>query len=284
HTEEPNSILISNGFCSMGFALPGAIGAKLACPDRRVLAICGDGGVLMNIQDLETAVREKLNIVVMVWTDSQYGLIKWKQQTQFGRYSHIDFTNPDFMKLADAFHMVGFRVERTEDLASTLEKAFAAGRPVLVEVPVDYAENMKLTQALNEIPFERLCSWLDKAPLFREIPEQYRRVVAEQMREARFKKGETVFERGDPSDTVYVVHSGRASVRRGGKEIASVGPGEEFGEMAAITAEPRLATVVATEDLVCGTLDGEEFRELVRAEPEIAIHLARVFSQRLASS
>ncbi|MCZ6573015.1 MAG: acetolactate synthase large subunit [Planctomycetota bacterium] len=178
HTEEPNTVLITNGFCSMGFALPGAIGAKYACPDRKALAICGDGGVMMNIQELETAVREKLPIVVLVWTDSQYGLIKWKQQTQFGKYSHIDFTNPDWMKLAEAFGMAGFRVTAVDELAPALREAFAAGKPALIEVPVDYAENMKLTRALQNLPFEELCSRLKGADLIGELPDSTLRVLA----------------------------------------------------------------------------------------------------------
>ena len=93
--DEPNTCLISNGFCSMGFALPGAIGAKFAEPDAKVLAICGDAGFLMNVQEIETAARLGLNIVILVWVDSEYGLIKWKQQNAFaGRHSDLAFTNP----------------------------------------------------------------------------------------------------------------------------------------------------------------------------------------------
>ncbi|MFQ5654407.1 MAG: thiamine pyrophosphate-dependent enzyme, partial [Planctomycetota bacterium] len=110
--DEPNTCLISNGFCSMGFAFPGAMAAKLVHPDRRVLAICGDGGFLMNIQDLETAVRLGLNVVVLVWEDGGYGLIEWKQDTQFQRHSELAFGNPDWVKLAEAFGAWGARVER----------------------------------------------------------------------------------------------------------------------------------------------------------------------------
>jgi len=281
-TDEPNTILIPNGFCSMGFALPGAIGAKIAHPGRRVLAICGDGGVMMNIQDLETAVREKLPIVVMVWTDSEYGLIKWKQTAAFGKHSHISFTNPDWMKLADAFGMAGFCVDRPSDLPDVLERAFAAGRPVLIEVPVDYSENMKLTERLGAIPLDKLCGCLEDVNLFRGLAEPVRRVVAESMGDATFKKGETVFAEGDPGDTVYIVLSGSASIRQGGKEIARVGAGDEFGEMAALSDEPRVATVVAAEKLVCGTIEGEHFRELIRAEPDALLHIARLFAKRMA--
>ena len=105
---EPNTCLISNGFCTMGFAMPGSIGAKIAFPDRRVLSISGDAGFMMNVQDLETAVRRKLNIVAMVWEDGEYGLIKWKQQNGFnGRHSDLAFANPDFEVLADSFGMWG---------------------------------------------------------------------------------------------------------------------------------------------------------------------------------
>ncbi|MCZ6787416.1 MAG: cyclic nucleotide-binding domain-containing protein [Planctomycetota bacterium] len=104
------------------------------------------------------------------------------------------------------------------------------------------------------------------------------------MEEARFEKNATVFAEGDPGDSVYVVYSGRASIRKDGKEIGEVGPGGEFGEMAALSTEPRAATVVATENLVCGVLDGDEFRELLRAEPDIALHLAQLFARRLARS
>jgi acetolactate synthase-1/2/3 large subunit len=149
--DEPNTVLISNGFCSMGFALPGAIGAKLACPERRVLAICGDAGFLMNLQDLETAVRLKLNIVVMVWADGGYGLIKWKQQNEFGRISKLDFGNPDWELLARAFGCWGHTLRSVAELPAVLAEAHAQSGPALIGVPVDYAENAKLTQRLGAI-------------------------------------------------------------------------------------------------------------------------------------
>jgi len=284
HTDEPNTVLISNGWCSMGFALPGAIGAKFAYPDRRVLAICGDGGVMMNIQELETAVRENLNIVVMVWTDSVYGLIKWKQEAAFGRYSHIDFTNPDWMKLAEAFGMEGFKVERAADLPGALEAAFSCGKSALVEVPVDYSENMKLTGRLKEIPFEQFCNTLDDIELFSAVPENVRRNLAETMEEVSFAAGETVFGEGDPSDNIYVIWSGKAKIEKGGEELAEVGPGDAFGEMAALTHEPRMASVRASEDLTCGVVTGAQFREVLKGEPDIAMHLACKYARRLKES
>jgi acetolactate synthase-1/2/3 large subunit len=283
-TAAPNTVLISNGFCSMGFALPGALGAKLACPDRRVLAICGDGGVMMNIQELETAVREKLNVVVMVWADSQYGLIKWKQEASFGKHSHIDFSNPDWMKLAEAFGMAGFAAESAGDVAPLLEQAFSAGRPALVVVPVDYDENMKLTRVLSDIPFDELCGCLERADFLKELPGRARRAIAEQMGEASFAAGATVFSTGDEGDTVYVVTSGRVSVRKGGAEIRSVGPNEAFGEISGVLASARAADAVATEDTVCATLAGADYRELIRSDPQLGVQLAAQFARRFASS
>ncbi|MCH7931581.1 MAG: acetolactate synthase large subunit [Proteobacteria bacterium] len=152
--EEPNTCLISNGFCTMGFALPGSIGAKIAFPDRNVLSISGDAGFLMNVQDLETAARYKLNIVAIVWCDTEYGLIKWKQQNSFdGRHSKLDFTNPDFEKLADAFGMWGKTLTAPDQLKPALEEAFRQEGPALIAIPIDYGENMKLTKRLGELAF-----------------------------------------------------------------------------------------------------------------------------------
>ncbi len=149
--DEPNTCLISNGFCSMGFALPGAIGASLACPDRRVLAICGDGGFLMNVQEMETARRLGANVVALVWEDREYGLIAWKQENEFGRHTPLAFGNPDFVKLAESFDWAGIRVENARDLLPALEKAFAADRPALVVVPIDYRENGLLSERLGAL-------------------------------------------------------------------------------------------------------------------------------------
>jgi acetolactate synthase-1/2/3 large subunit len=149
---EPNTCLISNGFCSMGFALPGAIGAKVAHPDLKVAAVCGDAGFLMNVQDLETAVRNKLNFVCVVFVDGEYGLIKWKQQNQFdGRHSELAFTNPDFELLAKAFGMWGKQIASADELLPALEEGFRQPGPALIAVPIDYAENRKLTQRLGNL-------------------------------------------------------------------------------------------------------------------------------------
>ena len=148
---EPNTCLIPNGFCSMGFALPGAIAAALVYPERKILAICGDGGFLMNVQEMETARRLNSNIVVMVWEDGGYGLIKWKQSNHFGRHTDLSFGNPDFELLAKSFGWAGFKVNNAVDLVGTLEQAFAAPGPSLVVLPIDYRENALLTQRLGNI-------------------------------------------------------------------------------------------------------------------------------------
>jgi acetolactate synthase-1/2/3 large subunit len=148
---EPNTCLIPNGFCSMGFALPGAIAASIVYPDRRVLSICGDAGFLMNVQEMETAARLGSNIVVMVWADNEYGLIAWKQETHFGRHTDLAFGNPDWNKLADAFGWHGHYVDKSVELATTLESAFNEEGPSLVVIPIDYRENPLLTKKLGVI-------------------------------------------------------------------------------------------------------------------------------------
>ena len=150
--EDPNTCLISNGFCTMGFAMPGAIGAKMAQPESRVLSISGDAGFLMNVQELETAARLGVKTVIMVWLDGEYGLIKWKQQNHFdGRHSDLAFNNPDFNYLAKAFGIWGKVIDGPGQITAALEEAFAQDGPALIAVPVDYSENVKLTKRLGEI-------------------------------------------------------------------------------------------------------------------------------------
>lgn len=151
HCHEPNTCLIPNGFCSMGFALPGVIAAHLVYPQRRVLAICGDAGFLMNMQEMETARRLNANLVVMIWEDHAYGLIAWKQDNEFGHHTDLSFGNPDWMQLAMAFGWKGHRVDNSRDLAATLENAFQEEGPSLVVIPIDYRENALLTQRLGNI-------------------------------------------------------------------------------------------------------------------------------------
>jgi acetolactate synthase-1/2/3 large subunit len=147
--ERPNTCIISNGFAAMGIGLPGAIAAKLAYPDRKVVAVTGDAGFMMNSQEIETALRMKTPLVVLVWNDSEYGLITWHQLRHFGRPSHIGFNNPDFVKYAESFGAKGYRVERTQDLLPTLKQALADDTVVVIDCPVDYSENMLLTSRLK---------------------------------------------------------------------------------------------------------------------------------------
>ena len=148
---EPNTVIISNGFASMGIAVPGAIGAKLVHPDRKVVALCGDGGFLMNSQELETAKRIGTNIVVVIWVDGGYGLIDWKQRNEFGRPFGVEFDNPDFVRYAESFGIAGFRPTSADDLYPTLMQALAVDGPAVVEVPIDYRENLKLTEHLGSL-------------------------------------------------------------------------------------------------------------------------------------
>ena len=150
-TYEPNTCLTSNGLSAMGFALPGAIAAKLAFPDRRVLAAVGDGALLMNAQELETAVRERLPITVLVWQDDAYGLIKWKMQLDLGRDVSTDFSNPDFVAFAESFGARGHEIRSAEELLPTLEEALASDRVSVIACPVDYTENLRLSSMLGEL-------------------------------------------------------------------------------------------------------------------------------------
>lgn len=149
--EYPNTCIISNGFAAMGIAVPGAIAAKLAFPERKVVAVTGDAGFLMNSQEIETAVRLGLSLVILIWNDNGYGLIKWKQLNQFGRPSHVDFTNPDFVKYAESFGAKGYRINQVSELLPTLREALQTKGVTIIDCPVDYAENLKLTATLGEM-------------------------------------------------------------------------------------------------------------------------------------
>jgi len=149
--EHPNTCIISNGFASMGIAVPGAIAAKLVYPDKKIVAVTGDAGFMMNSQEIETAMRLGTAIVILIWSDNAYGLIEWKQMNQFNRVSNISFSNPDFVKYAESFGAKGYRIENGEDLLPTLKKALADNTVSIIDCPVDYSENLKLTSKLGEM-------------------------------------------------------------------------------------------------------------------------------------
>ncbi|MDH5469037.1 MAG: acetolactate synthase large subunit [Gammaproteobacteria bacterium] len=149
--EHPNTCIISNGFASMGIAVPGAIAAKLAEPGRKVVAVTGDAGFMMNSQEIETAIRNHVNIVILIWSDSSYGLIEWKQMNQFRRISNVRFNNPDFVKYAESFGAAGYRVKRTADLPTILKEALDHDGVSIIDCPVDYRENFKLTEQLGTL-------------------------------------------------------------------------------------------------------------------------------------
>tara|TARA_B100001248_G_scaffold132039_1_gene99189 strand:- start:389 stop:2047 length:1659 start_codon:yes stop_codon:yes gene_type:complete len=141
---EPNTILLDNALATMGGGLPVAIGAKIVYPERKVLAICGDGGFMMNSQELETAVRLKQDLVVIVLRDDAYGMIKWKQ-TGMGMENYgLDFGNPDFVKYAEAYGAKGICIKKTGELPKVIKDCFKKGGVHLIEVPIDYSENEKV--------------------------------------------------------------------------------------------------------------------------------------------
>jgi acetolactate synthase-1/2/3 large subunit len=148
-TAEPNTCIIANGFAAMGIALPGAIAAKLVFPQRKVIAVNGDGGFLMNSQELETARRMKTAFPTVVWKDGRYGVIELNQTRRFGRPFGIEFGNPDFVQFARSFDLPGFRVDAADDLLPTLKRALDLDLPSLIEVPVDYRENLHLAERLG---------------------------------------------------------------------------------------------------------------------------------------
>ena len=150
-TYEPNTCLVSNGLSTMGFAMPGAIGAKLAEPGRRVLAATGDGAFLMNSQEIETALRERIPLTVLIWEDDAYGLIKWKMDLELGHDVATSFGNPDFVAYAESFGARGYRVSAAGDLLPMLTEALSADTVSVIACPVDYAENLRLTDALGEL-------------------------------------------------------------------------------------------------------------------------------------
>ena len=141
----------------MGMAVPGAVAAKLVHPNRRVVAVTGDGGFLMNSQELETAARLETPFVVLVFNDRSYGLIRWKQMQQFGRPAFVDFNNPDFIKYAESFGANGCRIESADELAPALRSALSSNKLTIIDCPVDASENLRLTQRLGTLAAPAVC-------------------------------------------------------------------------------------------------------------------------------
>lgn len=150
-TYERNTCLVSNGLSTMAFALPGALGVKLARPESKVLAVVGDGAFLMNSQEIETAVREKIPLVVLIWEDGGYGLIEWKMDLELGNHYYVKFDNPDIVKYAESFGAKGYRITSADELLPTLQAALADDGVSLIACPVDYSENLRLTDRLGEL-------------------------------------------------------------------------------------------------------------------------------------
>lgn len=153
HCHSPNTCIISNGFAAMGIAIPGALAAKLVHPNRKVVAVTGDGGFMMNSQELETALRVGTPFVTIIFNDGGYGLIEWKQENQFGKgnSSFVHFSNPDFVKFAESMGLKGYRVESALDLIPTLKEALAQDVPAVIDCPVDYRENHRFSQKAGEL-------------------------------------------------------------------------------------------------------------------------------------
>jgi len=143
-TFKPNTFLLDNALATMGAGLPAGIAAKMLHPGRKVLAVCGDGGFMMNSQELETALRYRTSIVVLLLNDNAYGFVKWKQRNLNFENFGMDVTNPDFVKYAESFGARGMRVEKGQSLTRTLSQAFALNQVVLVECPIDYSVNYEV--------------------------------------------------------------------------------------------------------------------------------------------
>ena len=146
---EPNTVLIANGLAGMGFAVPAAVAAKLCHPDRNVVTVNGDGGFLMNCQELETAVRLKTPFVNVIWENRQYGSIVWKQDKKFGSHFGTDFQNPDFVKLAEGFGMPGWRCESADEFGERLQHALTLDLPSLIVLPIDYSLDVAISEELG---------------------------------------------------------------------------------------------------------------------------------------
>jgi acetolactate synthase I/II/III large subunit len=150
-TYEPNTCLISNGLSTMAWTLPGAIGAKIAKPDAKVLVATGDGSFLMNSQEIETAMRLKIPMVILIWDDNAYGLISWKMDLEIGHNVDTHFGNPDFVAYAESFGAKGYRITSAAELLPTLTMALADDTVSVIACPVDYSANSALIESLGEL-------------------------------------------------------------------------------------------------------------------------------------
>ena len=148
---EPNTCIIPNGFCSMGYALPAAIAASLSNNKKKIFAICGDAGFLMNLQEMETAKRMRSDFVAIIWEDKSYGLIKWKQQAEFGKSTDLDFDNPQWEQLAQSFSWNYIYENDSSKITKRLNETEGLKGPTLFVIPIDYSENEKLTDFLGSL-------------------------------------------------------------------------------------------------------------------------------------
>jgi acetolactate synthase-1/2/3 large subunit len=150
-TYAPNTCLMSNGLSTMAWSVPGAIGAKIARPDAKVLVATGDGGFLMNSQEIETALRERIPMVILIWVDNAYGLISWKMDLEIGHRVDTEFGNPDFVAYARSFGATGYEITSPEQLLPTLRTALADDTVTVIACPVDYAANVELIRSLGAL-------------------------------------------------------------------------------------------------------------------------------------
>ena len=151
HCVRPNTCLISNGFASMGIAIPGGVAAKLVHPERKVVTVTGDGGFMMNVQELETARRIGTAFVTIIFNDGGYGLIEWKQASQYHESSYIKFNNPDFVKLAESMDLKGYRIQSAEDFVLVLKEALSQTVPTVIDCPIDYRENLLFSEQASSL-------------------------------------------------------------------------------------------------------------------------------------
>ena len=145
---EPRHLLFSNGMQTLGVALPWAISAALVRPNTQIVSVSGDGGFLFSAQDLETAVRKKLNIVHLIWNDGHYNMVEYQEKMKYQRASGVDFGPVDFVKYAEAFGAKGIRATSVEELEKALEEGFATEGPVIIDIPIDYRDNEKLGETI----------------------------------------------------------------------------------------------------------------------------------------